>query len=144
MLAQAMRDEVRPDCTMDQPVERYTATDHAVWRRLFERQAETLRGRACDEFLGGLAGLGVAKEGIPSFDRLSEALTKATGTKVPVLGQVPIDVRLREGGDEGKPVVLTDPDSPAGSALRSIAGKLGGRQRGLSGMSLGITPRNKF
>ena len=64
--------------------------------------------------------------------------------EVPVLGAIPIDVRLREGGDEGKPVVLTDPDSPAGSALRSIAGKLGGRQRGLSGMSLGLTPRNKF
>ena len=38
----------------------------------------------------------------------------------------------------------SDPDSPAGRALRSIAEKLGGRQRGLSGMSLGITPRNKF
>jgi len=90
MLAQAMRDEVRSDYTMDQPVERYTAADHAVWRRLFERQAETLQGRACDEFLDGLAGLGVAKEGIPSFDRLSEALTKATGWKiVAVPGLVP-------------------------------------------------------
>ena len=63
---------------------------------------------------------------------------------VPVLGSVPLSIGLREGGDEGKPVVLSDPESPAGSALRSIAGKLGGRQRGLSGMSLGITPRNKF
>jgi len=93
MLAQAMRDEIRPDYTMDQPVARYTAGDHAVWRRLFERQAETLRGRACDEFLDGLAGLGVAKEGIPSFERLSEALTKATGWKiVAVPGLVPDEV----------------------------------------------------
>jgi ATP-binding protein involved in chromosome partitioning len=76
--------------------------------------------------------------------RVAEGLTQATGANVPVLGSIPIDVRLREGGDEGKPVVLTDPQSPAGSALRSIAGKLGGRQRGLAGMSLGITPRNKF
>ncbi|WP_042406357.1 Mrp/NBP35 family ATP-binding protein [Streptacidiphilus carbonis] len=75
---------------------------------------------------------------------VSDALTKATGTKVPVLGNIPIDIRLREGGDEGKPVVLTDPDSPAGAALRGIAAKLGNRQRGLSGLSLGITPRNKF
>ncbi|MEY9842809.1 Mrp/NBP35 family ATP-binding protein [Streptacidiphilus sp. EB103A] len=75
---------------------------------------------------------------------VSDALTKATGTKVPVLGSIPIDVRLRQGGDEGKPVVLTDPDSPAGVALRGIASKLGNRQRGLSGLSLGITPRNKF
>ncbi|MGW7520664.1 Mrp/NBP35 family ATP-binding protein [Streptomyces sp. NPDC054796] len=76
--------------------------------------------------------------------RVAEGLTKTTGAEVPVLGGIPIDLRLREGGDEGKPVVLTDPDSPAGSAIRSIASKLGGRQRGLSGMSLGLTPSNKF
>ncbi|MBC3842655.1 Mrp/NBP35 family ATP-binding protein [Streptacidiphilus sp. 4-A2] len=75
---------------------------------------------------------------------VSDALTKATGTKVPVLGSIPIDVRLRQGGDEGKPVVLSDPESPAGEALRGIAKKLSSRQRGLSGLSLGITPRNKF
>ena len=75
---------------------------------------------------------------------VSEALTRETGTRVPVLGSIPIDVRLRQGSDDGKPVVLTDPDSPAGVALRGIAGKLSSRQRGLSGLSLGITPRNKF
>ena len=75
---------------------------------------------------------------------VSEALTKATGARVPVLGSIPIDIRLREGGDDGRPVVLTDPGSPAGVALRGIAGKLSSRQRGLSGLSLGITPRNKF
>ncbi|MFG2170123.1 Mrp/NBP35 family ATP-binding protein [Streptomyces niveus] len=76
--------------------------------------------------------------------RVADGLTKTTGASVPVLGAIPIDVRLREGGDDGKPVVLSDPDSPAGAALRSIAGKLGGRQRGLAGMTLGLTPRNKF
>lgn len=76
--------------------------------------------------------------------RVAEGLTKTTGATVPVLGSIPIDVRLREGGDEGKPVVLTDPDSPAGTALRAIADKLSSRQRGLAGMSLGVTPRNKF
>ena len=75
---------------------------------------------------------------------VAEGLSRTTGTTVPVLGSIPIDVRLREGGDDGKPVVLSDPDSPAGSALRAIAGKIGGRQRGLAGMSLGVTPRNKF
>lgn len=76
--------------------------------------------------------------------KVADGLTKTVGASVPVLGSIPIDVRLREGGDDGKPVVLSDPDSPAGAALRAIAGKLGGRARGLSGMSLGITPRNKF
>ncbi|WP_062208582.1 Mrp/NBP35 family ATP-binding protein [Streptomyces sp. NBRC 109706] len=77
-------------------------------------------------------------------ERVAEGLTRTTGAKVPVLGSIPIDVRLREGGDDGRPVVLSDPESPAGVALRSIASALGARQRGLAGMSLGITPRAKF
>ncbi|MFI1096703.1 Mrp/NBP35 family ATP-binding protein [Streptomyces sp. NPDC020917] len=77
-------------------------------------------------------------------DRVAEGLTRTTGATVPVLGRIPIDVRLREGGDDGRPVAVSNPDSPAGAALRTIAGKLGGRARGLAGMSLGITPRNKF
>ena len=76
--------------------------------------------------------------------RVADGLTQTTGAQVPLLGSVPIDVRLREGGDDGRPVVLTDPESPSGAALRAVAGKLGGRQRGLSGMSLGLTPSNKF
>ncbi|WP_189037526.1 Mrp/NBP35 family ATP-binding protein [Streptomyces daqingensis] len=76
--------------------------------------------------------------------QVAEGLTRTTGAEVPVLGGIPIDLRLREGGDEGKPVVLSDPDSPAGAALRDVAGKLAARQRGLSGMSLGLTPSNKF
>ena len=59
---------------------------------------------------------------------VSEALTKATGARVPVLGSIPIDIRLREGGDDGTPVVLSDPDSPAGVALRGIAGQAEGRR----------------
>jgi ATP-binding protein involved in chromosome partitioning len=77
-------------------------------------------------------------------DRVAEGLSRTTGTNVPVLGRIPIDIRLREGGDDGRPVALTHPESAAGAALRGIAGKLGGRARGLAGMSLGITPRNKF
>jgi len=76
--------------------------------------------------------------------RVAEGLTKTTGAEVPVLGGIPIDLRLREGSDEGKPVVLSDPDCPAGAALRDVAAKLSARQRGLSGMSLGLTPNNKF
>ncbi|MEU1419112.1 MULTISPECIES: Mrp/NBP35 family ATP-binding protein [unclassified Kitasatospora] len=75
---------------------------------------------------------------------VADALTRTVGANVPVLGSIPIDVRLREGGDDGRPVVLAAPDSPAGAALRAVAGKLGGRQRGLSGLSLGLTPKNKF
>jgi ATP-binding protein involved in chromosome partitioning len=40
---------------------------------------------------------------------------------VPLLGQVPLMPALREGGDAGRPIVLSDPDSPAGAALRDAA-----------------------
>ncbi|MGH3191686.1 MAG: Mrp/NBP35 family ATP-binding protein [Streptosporangiaceae bacterium] len=72
---------------------------------------------------------------------VAEALSRLSGTRVPLLGQVPIDIRLREGGDAGMPLVLGEPDSPAGLALRKIADELGSRARGLAGRNLGITPR---
>ena len=72
---------------------------------------------------------------------VAEALTRLTGAPVPLMGQVPLDVRLREGGDAGLPLVLGDPDSPAGLALRKIADELGTRSRGLAGRPLGLTPR---
>ncbi len=72
---------------------------------------------------------------------VAAALSRLSGTTVPLLGQVPIDVRLREGGDAGMPLVLGEPDSPAGLALRKIADEIGSRARGLAGRNLGITPR---
>jgi ATP-binding protein involved in chromosome partitioning len=72
---------------------------------------------------------------------VAAALSRLSGAQVPLLGQVPMDVRLREGGDSGVPLVLSDPDSPAALALRKIADDLGARSRGLAGRNLGITPR---
>jgi ATP-binding protein involved in chromosome partitioning len=71
---------------------------------------------------------------------VADALTRTIGAPVPLLGQVPIDVRLREGGDNGVPLVLSDPDSPAAKELRGIAEQLGSRTRGLAGRSLGLSP----
>jgi ATP-binding protein involved in chromosome partitioning len=72
---------------------------------------------------------------------LTERLTAATGTDVPLLGQIPLDILLREGGDSGRPIVLGRPETPAAAALSGIAGKLAARPRGLTGMSLGLQPR---
>ncbi|MFI0411068.1 Mrp/NBP35 family ATP-binding protein [Actinomadura sp. 3N508] len=74
---------------------------------------------------------------------VADALTKTLGTRVPLLGQVQIDPRLREGGDNGVPLVLSDPDAGAAKELRTIADTLAGRSRGLAGMSLGIAPKRK-
>jgi ATP-binding protein involved in chromosome partitioning len=72
--------------------------------------------------------------------RVADGLSRSTGGTVPLLGQVPLDIRLREAGDGGTPVVLTDPDSPAAVALRGVASALTARSRGLAGRSLGLTP----
>ncbi|SDG91993.1 ATP-binding protein involved in chromosome partitioning [Sinosporangium album] len=71
---------------------------------------------------------------------VADALTRTLGTRVPLLGQVPIDTRLREGGDEGKPLVLTDPDAPAAAELRRIAEGLSKRSSSLKGLQLGLAP----
>jgi ATP-binding protein involved in chromosome partitioning len=74
---------------------------------------------------------------------VADRLTKALGHEVPLLGQIPIDMRLREGGDAGMPLVLSEPDSEAGKALQTIADRLSTRSRGLAGRSLGLTPTSK-
>ncbi|MCL2463748.1 MAG: Mrp/NBP35 family ATP-binding protein [Micrococcales bacterium] len=56
--------------------------------------------------------------------QVAQRLSGLLGTDVPLLGQVPIDVALRESGDAGTPVVAADPDSPAAVALRDIAAAL--------------------
>jgi len=76
-------------------------------------------------------------------EQVAEALTRATGAHVPLLGQVPLDVRLREGGDVGAPLVLSNPDAPASTELNGIAVRLGRRERGLLGMSLGLSPAGR-
>jgi len=43
---------------------------------------------------------------------------------VPFLGEIPIDPRIREGGDRGKPMVIAYPDSPAARQFQAVAGVL--------------------
>jgi phenylalanine-4-hydroxylase len=78
----AKHPEIAPDFTIDQHWERYGAAEHGVWKTLFERQAKVLPGRACDEWLDGLAKLGLEADGIPDFAKLSERLAKLTGWRV--------------------------------------------------------------
>jgi ATP-binding protein involved in chromosome partitioning len=71
---------------------------------------------------------------------VADELTRVTGATVPLLGQVPIDVRLRQGGDIGVPLVLSDPQSAAAQRLTEIAAGLASRGRGLAGRQLGLSP----
>jgi len=81
--------------------------------------------------------------GVGGGDLVAEQLSTVLGSEVPVLGRIPFDPRLREGGDNGKPLVISEPDAPASAALREIAGSLASRPRGLAGMQLGISPSGR-
>ncbi|KAA9155180.1 Mrp/NBP35 family ATP-binding protein [Amycolatopsis acidicola] len=74
---------------------------------------------------------------------VADSLSKSTGSKVPLLGQVPLDPRLREQGDEGTPLVLAEPEAPASSVLKDVAEKLSVRARGLAGMMLNVSPKGR-
>jgi ATP-binding protein involved in chromosome partitioning len=79
-------------------------------------------------------------------DQVAHTLSERFGCHVPVLSRVPIDERLRAGGDDGQPLVLQDLGdlaSPAAEALRSTAADLTSRGRGLAGMQLGLTPAGR-
>lgn len=67
-------------------------------------------------------------------------LTRILGYRVNVLGQVPMDVRLRESGDEGTPIVLTHPESTVAQTFNSIVDQLLQQRQSLVGKSLGISP----
>jgi len=77
-------------------------------------------------------------------DRVAATLSERFGYSVPVLGRIPLDTSLREGGDAGKPIVDSDPTAPAAVVLLEVAEHLSGRSRGLAGMQLGLTPTSKF
>ena len=74
-------------------------------------------------------------------ESVAAGLGQLLGTTVPMLGQVPIDVRLREGGDNGTPLVLADPTSPAALQLAKVADSLASKGRGLAGRMLSLSPR---
>jgi ATP-binding protein involved in chromosome partitioning len=76
-------------------------------------------------------------------DQVAQTLSQRFGYDVPVLARIPIDERLRAGGDTGQPLVLDDAGSPAAQALTQTAADLTRRGRGLAGMHLGLTPAGR-
>jgi len=76
--------------------------------------------------------------------KVAETLSARFGYDVPLLGQIPLDQTLREGGDSGEPIVETDPDSESAKILQGVADQLSGRSRGLVGMQLGLAPAGRL
>jgi ATP-binding protein involved in chromosome partitioning len=66
-----------------------------------------------------------------------EAIARDLG--VDFLGKVPLDPNVVDCGDEGRPLVRDAPDSPAASAYRQIAARLGGQGRKAEGIATPFT-----
>ena len=67
-----------------------------------------------------------------------EAVSQRLGA--PLLASIPLSIALREGGDAGAPVVLTDPGDPAAAAILALADRLVVRSTPLAGRPLGVSP----
>ena len=94
------------------------------------------------------ASLGVVRKGIAMFNKVNVPIlgivenmsyyTTPTGDRIelfghgggkaeaarqnaPFLGEIPIFMEIREGGDSGQPIVVTRPDSAAGRAFVDVA-----------------------
>jgi ATP-binding protein involved in chromosome partitioning len=72
--------------------------------------------------------------------QVADTLSRISGAPVPLMGEIPIDPGLRAAGDNGQPLVLSDPDSPAAVELMRIAQQLSDRSRSLAGRQLGLSP----
>lgn len=66
-------------------------------------------------------------------------LSNLVGAEVPLLGKIPFDIALREGGDTGQPVVVAKPDSPATKEFEDVIDQLTLRKKSLLGVRLGLS-----
>lgn len=71
---------------------------------------------------------------------VAQTLTQRLGYDVPLLAEVPIDPELAAAGDQGVPLVATDPQRPAAAAIIALARELSARRPSLVGRKLGVTP----
>lgn len=97
--------QMREDYTVEQNWTGYSAGEHALYRRLVERQIAKLPGYACDEFIENVARL--AGDGVPRFDEANRVLAAATGWQiVGVPGLVPDDAFFHHLAERRFPVTV--------------------------------------
>jgi phenylalanine-4-hydroxylase len=83
---------MRPDYTVEQPLDHYAPAEHERWRRLYRRQIELIPRYAVTEFAESLARLDIGG-GIPDFARINRMLAPLTGFQiVAVPGLIPDEV----------------------------------------------------
>ena len=95
-----------PDYAVEQDWGAYTAEEHALYRRLFERQSKLVPSYACREWIEAISTLD-AQGGIPQFETISKKLRQATGWEiVPVPGLIPDDAFFTHLANRRFPVTV--------------------------------------
>ena len=96
-----------PDYAVEQNWGGYTAAEHALYRRLFERQSRLVPRYACPEWIDAIARLESAAREIPKFDEVSRQLRAATGWEiVAVPGLIPDDAFFTHLANRRFPVTV--------------------------------------
>jgi phenylalanine-4-hydroxylase len=94
------------DYSVEQDWAAYTPEEHALYRRLFERQSKLVPRYACPEWISAIARLDAAS-GIPEFKKISLQLQRATGWEiVPVPGLIPDDAFFTHLANRRFPVTV--------------------------------------
>lgn len=94
------------DFSVAQDWNAYGSEEHALFRRLYERQSKLVPRYACPEWISAIAGLD-ASGGIPKFDRVSKALRAKTGWEiVAVPGLIPDDAFFTHLANRRFPVTV--------------------------------------
>src|SRR5690625_3632852 len=89
----------------------YTDEENGVWRDLYARQIESIRGRACQEFIDGLEILDLPADRIPQPKEISAILRERTGWEVaPVPALINFDRVFK---------LLSEKKFPAASFIRT-------------------------
>jgi len=68
----------------------------------------------------------------------SRRLSALVGKQVPLLAKIPFDIRLRDGGDEGIPAVLSEDSTPTTKAIGELLENISVRPRSLAGVPLSL------
>ena len=70
------------------------------------------------------AGIAAVRAAARVCRSVQQRLATAEALETPFLGEIPLDERIRLGGDNGIPIVVSNPDGPAAGSFRSIAEKV--------------------
>ena len=81
----------------------------------------------------------VALFGAGGGEETARRLSVLVGSDVPLVGKIPFDIELRQGGDSGAPIVWEKPDSAAAQQFFSIVDQLAPRKKSLLGVRLGVS-----